>query len=276
VKDSSRGRAANAAALPLLVALLVCGAGPVLADVEIWSRQDEFVRIERQDDANTPGNEHPVQLAPGEIAAVLSLLRVHATEEADPVPVFSSQEVALLGETLSQGLARAEPGEDISFTTIGSHRAGRVVGRRLVNTGRVFYRDGRLNVLFGEVHGEYRKRNLYGQRDQDYRPRRHASRTTPAGAAWRLESAPGVDRPVQAGRERPDWLSIDVGRVLASADAPVQAPHGRAAPEEPVAATEAHPGTVEARLAALKDLYDKGLIPDEIYHSRVEAILDEL
>lgn len=275
MEGTATGRAANCAALSLLFALPLYGASPVLADVEIWSRQDEFVRIERQDDDNAPGNAHPAQLAPGEIAELLGLLRVRATEGAEPVAVFSSQEVAMLGETLSQGLARAEPGEDVSFATIGNHKAGRIVGRRLVNTGRVFYRDDRLNVLFGEVHGEYRKRNLYGQRDQDHRPRRHASRTTPVNAPWRLESAPGVDRHVQAGRERPDWLSIDPRRVLASAAGPAQAPR-KAVPSAPEAAPEVRPSTLEARLVALKDLYDKGLIPEEIYHSRVEAILDEL
>lgn len=255
--------------------MLQCLAGgPVLAAVEIWSRPDEFVRIEPQDDITAPHNEHPAHLAPEQVAAMLAALQVRFSDHYEPVPLFSSRELEVLGAALAEGLAKAGPEQDIRFATIGTHQAGRLLGRRLVNTGRAFYLDGKLNVLFGEVHGEYRKRNLYGRRDQDYRPRRLASRMTAAEPHWRLEPAPGVERSVQDGAERADWLRITPAPFATLPVTAPGAPIHRAAPATAVGAIPAK--SVEERLAELQELHDKGLVPEEIYRARVEAILDEL
>lgn len=257
----------------LLASLSWLAASAAPGAVELWGRQDEFVRIEPQDDPDAPLNEHPVKLPPGRITAMLSALQVRFADQAEPMPLFSRQEVAVLAPALAEGLARAEPRQDVTFATIGSHRINSVVGRLLVNTGRLFYRDGTLNILFGEVHGEFRKRNVYGKRDEDYRPRRHASRTTPAKGGWRLE-AEGVARRREDGRERGDWLLIEVARFSAAADAPAAAAIGDAVSQSRGAATVAQSRTIEERLAELKQLREQELIPEDLYAARVREIID--
>ena len=46
--------------------------------------------------------------------------------------------------------------------------AGKVLKGTRVNTGRVFQADGKLNLILGEVHGQNKKRNVYGQWDEDF------------------------------------------------------------------------------------------------------------
>jgi hypothetical protein len=261
-----------------VVALVVLGAFahlPAQAATEIWSRQGEFVRIERQDDGQAPQNEHPVRLAPAQLAAILAGLQVRHEGEAEPLPIFSSEEVSVLSAAVAEGLARAEPHEDIRFTTVGVHKlgAGGRVARRLLNSGRVFFIDGRLNLLFGEVHGEDRKRNVYGQRDQDLRTRRPASRSSPASVGWRLETMPGVTRRMQGGSERPDWLLISAETVSRAGAA--QSTRHQLAPGKASLETSAGAGTARDRLARLRSLREEELIPDELYKLKVQEILAE-
>lgn len=263
------------AAVLVLAVLGVLAHLPAHADTEIWSRQGEFVRIERQDDSQAPQNEHPVRLAPAQLAAILGGLQVRHENEAEPLPIFSSEEVSVLSAALAEGLARAEPREDLRFTTIGIHKPGASgrVGRRLVNSGRVFYSDGQLNLLFGEVHSEDRKKNVYGQRDQDFRTRRPASRSSAASVGWRLEIMPGVTRRVQGGRERPDWLLISP-ETVAKAGAPQAAARG-SSPDTASPERSTGVGTARERLARLKSLREEELIPDELYQLKVQEILAE-
>lgn len=261
----------------LLLALQWLSAAPARADAEIWSRTDEFVRLEPQDDSGAPPNDHPVQLEARQVGTMLSALQAGFEDEDDPVPVFSREEVAVLGRAIAEGLARAEPGQDVTFSTIGSHKTGHLLGRQMVNTGRVFYRDGKLNVVFGEVHGEYRKKNVYGQRSEDFRPRRAASRTTPPDAEWRLEETAGAERYAAGGQERPDWVLLAPDAAPAMTQAPA-AGKATAAREQPAPAAARRPAqqarSAEERLADLKKLRDDDLIPEEVYGAKVQEILD--
>jgi hypothetical protein len=262
----------------LLLALQWLSVSPARADAEIWSRTDEFVRLEQQDDSGAPPNDHPVQLEAGEVGTMLSALQVGFEDEEDPVLVFSREEVAVLGKAIAEGLARAEPDQDVTFSTIGSHKTGHLLGRQMVNTGRVFYRDGKLNAVFGEVHGEYRKKNVYGQRTEDFRPRRDASRTTPPDAEWRLEETAGAERYAAGGQERPDWLLLAPDAAPSMTEAPV-ASKAAVAREEPAPAATPQPAlpqarSAEERLAELKKLRDEDLIPEEVYGAKVQEILD--
>ena len=261
----------------LLLALQWLSAAPARADAEIWSRTDEFVRLEPQDDPGAPPNDHPVQLEARNVGTMLSALQAGFEDEDDPVPVFSREEVAVLGRAIAEGLARAEPGQDVTFSTIGSHKTGHLLGRQMVNTGRVFYRDGKLNVVFGEVHGEYRKKNVYGQRSEDFRPRRAASRTTPPDVEWRLEETAGAERYAAGGQERPDWVLLAPDAAPAMTQAPA-AGKATAAREQPAPAAARRPAqqarSAEERLADLKKLRDDDLIPEEVYGAKVQEILD--
>jgi hypothetical protein len=259
------------------------------------------------------------------VAAVTSALGALQVRIVDPDSgtesqrsVFTPDELARLTSNLATGLAKAGPRQDVTFSTIDDRAlaAGGLVRKPGVNAGRVFYDDGRLNVIFGELQSSYRKRNVYGQRSEDFTPRRQGSRSETAEHKWTLAAGPGLQ--FHAGNDggiRNDWVVIDtaVARVEAprpgdvptrrpdpapAAAAAVPAPAAAAPVPEaataptpaplsgastaPAAAAESAPrsGTpdadVERRLRQLKDLKDKGLISEEAYRARMQEILSEL
>ena len=126
----------------------------------------------------------------------------------------------------TSGLAKAGPRQDITFSTIGSH--SRVLGSSIkdptVNAGRVFYQGGKLNVIFGELQSNYRKKNVYGQRDQDFTPRRQGTREKASKQKVALTAVPGVALHRQR-RRRNDWLTIDL--AVAGAQAVATSPSSR-------------------------------------------------
>ena len=71
-----------------------------------------------------------------------------------------ASEARVLSKFLAVGLAEAAPDEDVTFAVIGMHRGLGVglFGRDLfaksqkATTGRVFYFNGRLNIIFGVIH----------------------------------------------------------------------------------------------------------------------------
>ena len=114
----------------------------------------------------------------------------------------------------------------MTFSTIGSHprTAGGLVKDPGVNAGRVFYDDGKLNVIFGELQSGYRKRNVYGQRTEDFTPRQQGSRSKAEEHEWVLVARPGVELHSDEGGVRNDWVAID-STVIAAQACQRQAPH---------------------------------------------------
>jgi hypothetical protein len=179
----------------------------------------------------------------------------------------------------------------------------------------MFYQGGKLNVIFGELQSNYRKKNIYGQRDQDFTPRRQGTRDKESEQKLTLTAVPGVA--LEAARN--DWLTIDLavagaqavatsptsttGTVAApqaatrAAEPPPPAPQpapspaaGAAAVAAPAAAATPAPQTapatssaadartadLERRLRALKEMKDKGLISEEAYNQKMKELLSEL
>ena len=140
------------------------------------------MKIEPQDDPAAVPNDHPAQLGVEAIATALGALQVRLVDpdtgtESDR-PVFTPGELANLAPHVASGLARAGPRQDVTFSTIDGRplAPGGLIRKPGVNAGRVFYNDGRLNVIFGELQSDYRKKNVYGQRSEDFTPRRQGSR----------------------------------------------------------------------------------------------------
>jgi hypothetical protein len=268
------------------VLALVCAAGLPAAteaprnNVVVWSEQDQWVRIERQDDAAARPNDHPAALDSAAVANALRALRVRPAESAGGAqlesPAFAHEELAQLAPQIAAGLSRAGPRQDVTFSTIGSHALspGSVMKDPNVNAGRVFYADGKLNVIFGELHANYRKKNVYGQRNQDFEARRQGSRAKAGQQKWALAAGPGVET------VRTDWVTIDPNAVGSASAVPAKpatpAAPARPAAAPPVAAPAAPDQTLERRLQVLKDLRDKGLITEEAYEQKVQELLSEL
>jgi len=284
-RDASACRVAHWSGVLALVAAITCAADAPRDVIVLWSANDQWVKVEPQDDAAAPPNDHPAQLASEAISNALAALRVRIVDEdtASEVQrsVFTAEELRNLAPRIASGLAKAGPAQDVTFSTIGSHprAAGGLVKDPGVNAGRVFYDDGKINVIFGELQSGYRKRSVYGQRTEDFTARQQGSRAQAAEHEWALAARPGVELHSNAGGVRNDWVEID---SAAGAAAVPQAP----AAARPPAATAAGSGEgpaatksgvdLEQRLKTLKELRDKNLISEEAYRAKMQELLSEL
>jgi len=257
-----------------LVAAITCAADAPRDVIVLWSANDQWVKVEPQDDAAAPPNDHPVQLASEAISNALAALRIRIVDEdtaaAAQRSVFTAEELRNLAPRIASGLAKAGPRQDVTFSTIGSHprSAGGLVKDPGVNAGRVFYDDGKINVIFGELQSGYRKRNVYGQRTEDFTPRQEGSRTKAAENEWALAARPGVELHSNAGGVRNDWAEI------APAAAPAPAATATGSGEAPAATKSGV--DLEQRLKTLKELRDKNLISEEAYRAKMQELLSEL
>jgi hypothetical protein len=293
-------------ALLLLWASMLAGCGIAGArdrgpdeSVVVWEDGNEqWVRLEPRDDAGSPANEHPAQVAAAQISGALASLQV--VEDEDPAePVFTAQEMRELGDAIARALAQASPEQDVTFRSRGSVA---LTGKKLksvhYNSGRVFEQEGKLNLILGDVQRRAKTKSVYGKWDQDFSEPRSASRSASASHDWKLVVPAGVEQ--HAGRD--DWLVFDNAQLAAlSAPAPAVAPTAAAAPaapapaptsatapaapapaapavqNAPAAPAAASPeADMERRLRTLKDLHDKGLITEEAYRAKVEEILSVL
>jgi hypothetical protein len=244
--------------------------------VVLWSANDQWVKIAPQDDPEASPNDHPAQLTSEAVSNALAALQVRIVDEDAGTetqrPVFTREELRNLAPRVASGLSKAGPRQDVTFSTIGSHplgSGGGLIKDVGVNAGRVFYESGKLNVIFGELQSNYRKKNLYGQRTEDFTARRQGSRDEPAKQKWSLAPQPGVEFHSIEGGIRNDWVAID-STVAPPAPAVIPA----AAPERPKASKPTP--DMEQRLRTLKELRDKGLISEEAYRAKMQEVLSEL
>ena len=262
-----------------LVAAITCAADAPRDVVVLWSANDQWVKIEPQDDAAASPNDHPAQLASEAVSNALAALRIRIVDEGTAAEtlrsVFTAEELRNLAARIAEGLAKAGPRQDVTFSTIGSHprSGGGLVKDPGVNAGRVFYVDGKINVIFGELQSGYRKRLVYGQRTEDFTPRQEGSRTKAAESDWALAARPGIELHSNAGGVRNDWVEIDTAAVAAGTAAVSQAP---AAATPPAATAAKSSADIEQRLKTLKELRDKNLISEEAYRAKMQQLLSEL
>jgi hypothetical protein len=276
-RAASARRVAQWSGVLALVAALSCAADTPRDVIVLWSANDQWVKVEPQDDAAAPPNDHPAQLASEAISNALAALRVRIVDEDTASEaqrsVFTAEELRNLAPRIASGLAKAGPRQDVTFSTIGSHprAAGGLVKDPGVNAGRVFYDDGRINVIFGELQSGYRKRSIYGQRTEDFTLRQQGSRAQAAEHEWALAARPGVELHSNAGGVRNDWVEIDSASPAAPAVAPAVAPGSGPGP-----AVTKSSADLEHRLKTLKELRDKNLISEEAYRAKMQELLSEL
>jgi hypothetical protein len=287
-RRSSRRQLAIASGALALVAAVSCAADTPRDVIVLWSANDQWVKIEPQDDAAAPPNDHPAQLASDAISKALAALRIRIVDQDTAIEaqrsVFTAEELRNLAPRIASGLAKAGPRQDVTFSTIGSYprAAGGLVKDPGVNAGRVFYDDGKINVIFGELQSGYRKRSVYGQRTEDFTPRQEGSRTKAAEHEWALAGRPGVELHSSAGGVRNDWVEIDGAAVASGTAAVSQAPPAATPPAATAAGSAEGPAAtksgadLEQRLKTLKELRDKNLISEEAYRVKMQELLSEL
>lgn len=270
----------------------------------IWHSRDQSVRIERQDSVKggiVAQNDHPIMLDPGQIRSALASLEVRLTSTDKPVPVFTGPELDILGKQLSEGLAQASTDEDVTFVAVGLRRAlYGVAKQRKVTSGRVFYKEGKLNIIFGSM-----VEDLKENADPRLDIKGPGSRTRPVSHAWILEDEPDMQFYAGGDMIRSDWVVLDLASMAAHealgtkpaktgrivSETPASVPVKESAPQEtgqvqapvyqaPVVTQVPQAGrtskTVEERLLMLNDLKNKKLITEEEYKAKRASILNDL
>jgi hypothetical protein len=254
-----------------VLALLAFSSVSPASDVRyLWQSRDQFVALERLELAAAV-NDHPTEQTLERLSSILSSIVMRGPDGAKPEPVFTQQGVEILAPHLQQALRQASSGEDVTFAVIGLHSAlfGFAKSPK-VTTGRVFYKAGRLNVVFGCAQKDFNERE-----DRRISPFIPGSRQKAAEGEWTLLP--------QTGRNgfslvRKDWVTFSDEWLAPVAPAPVveqKAPPVPAAPVQPVK-TAIDPRKPSERLTILNELKDKGLITEEEYRGKRLEILNGL
>lgn len=239
---------------------------------QLFKSRDQFVRIVKQDSvkgAKLPANGHPVSLDEGQIRMALSSLEFMTPGKESSSPVFEDPELDVLARYLPIALAQAGPEEDVAFAVVGNFKAVYGLAKeQMYTSGRVFYRDGKLNIIFGEIHGKY-----WPNADRRLYPLAPGSRFKSTVHTWALLNQP--DQEFYSGPEgqRTDWVLLD----LASMEARAAMGEKAATPQTPAALP--YYGTqksVEERLQILNDLKNKKMITNEEYEQKRLDILKDL
>ena len=247
----------------------------------IWEHSDQYVMIEKQDSpagVTVPANAHPVNISADRLRSMLESIEVRFPDESKAVQLLNDDELKVLSDNIPAGLASAGPDQDVTFAIVGHYVA--LMGflkERMVTTGRVFCRDGQLNIIFGEVH-----RPVKENEDRRLHPLSPGLRAAATRQEWTLVARPGME---DFTMKRPDWVIFPIaGPVIPVAvPASLQGTGSTGAEKKAVTPAESRekPGmtgkkSVEERLMMLNDLRNKKLITDEEYRAKRLEILNDL
>lgn len=258
---------------------------------KVWDGRDGYVRIETRE-SGAPLNQHPVSIEPASLRELLTRVQLPAAHNE---PVFNVAELDEIVPPLAQALARVLPEQDISIAVSGRFALGGLVPRA-VTTARVFYADGRMNLIFGLVREDWENKFRGTGYLIPFEPGKRASMVTPQ---VKLAAVGG------AVVRRPDWVQLDPAAPppMAAPSAaptpavviPAQPPAPAPAAAVPVAPAASGPASQPAapatpvptdgdalyrqtseRLKALQKLRDSGAITEEEYQQKRREILKGL
>jgi hypothetical protein len=236
----------------------------------IWQTQEGYVAIVPQDAArNVPvvPNNQPVILTEDLLIGLLSSVQVRDTMKDKPTPLFTEGSLQLVAPYLQQALQKAGPREDVTFVVIGLYKAlFGLANKPLATSGRLFYQDGKLNLILGVVKDAGRSR--LDATDRDFRLIAVGSRQDVAQGEWSL--VPSEEQPFELPRR--DWVVLNPKTTFVVKPVPV------ATPTPPPTAQPARKGAdkpLTERLATLNDLKDKGLITEDEYKAKRREIMNE-
>ena len=251
-----------------------------------WGEWDQ-VRLEKH--AGTP-NAQPAQVSTEQVAAALAAIQIQAFRQIRPL--FTEAEVRRFALAISLALAKAGPDQDVVFISTGEHESG-LMSPTLANSGRIFFADGRINVLLGMAHYDF----LVDLRRGSQRPPVFVSGDR--SAATEDVKVIGLTKG-DAKLVRSDWIAITPAKIepkplpkiytFPIAGKPAEAPKiytfplaspapqaaPAAAPSAAPADGEAFYGKQEARLRTLQKMHQQGLINDEELKAKRTAILGDI
>lgn len=228
----------------------------------LWETNDfQYVKVVQRVD-NIAGNQHPNAISPADMRTILNAL--YASERVglkrQQNPLFTIGEQQILSNTLSKALSQAQPNEDVAFVSIGTHPS--LLGKEPKSTsGRMFIEGGKLNIIFGLLHDPYSKRSKETGQEIDRRsnPLLPGSRGKVSNTAERLalDSGQALFIDPATGKERRDWLVIDIPTLLASTQSQASAlANGSLSPEirESIARNSQTVSNLKQDVAELKEI----------------------
>jgi hypothetical protein len=232
---------------------------------ELYRSRDQYVRIIKQDavkGVKVPPNDHPVLLEAEQLRIALGSLEFILPKKDRSSRVFEKPELDLLVRYLSNAMEQAGPDEDVAFAVVGDYLAVYGLAKeQMFTSARMFYREGKLNIIFGDIHGKY-----WPNVDRRIYPLAPGSRSIPLKHEWKLLGYPYQEFYTDPDGQRTDWLVIDLAAMAARA----------AMGEKETATVPPHAKTVEERLAILEDLRKKKMITEDEYLMKRASILNEL
>ena len=226
----------------------------------LWHLRDQYVALEpleRPAGLAAVANEQPVEIPVARLRAAFDSVEARAPDSDRPVHLFGEDELEALSEHIHNGLLAASPGQDVTFAVSGRYPVLMgMLNQLTVTTGRVFCRDGEINIIFGDLL-RYVKEN----EDRRLNPLRPGSRSEAVLPEWSLMIKPGGE---PFALKRQDWIAFPIAPLALSAptaSGKAPAPAGR---------------SIEERLVILNELRDKKLISIEEYRAKRLEILNEL
>jgi len=170
----------------------------------LWQSREQFVALDRQElrhGDTAISNDHPVEIAPERLSAMLASIEIRTEDNNKPEQLINNESLEVLVPQMMQGFRQAAPGEDVTFAIIGLHKAAFGLAKSpKVTTGRAFYKAGKLNIIFGLVRKDVNERV-----DRRLEPFTPGSRYKILEGEWTLVLQPGRDGYSQV---RKDWVTF--------------------------------------------------------------------
>jgi hypothetical protein len=231
------------------------------------------VHLEPQNESQGPvsPSDHPVQLSAAQVEASLADLKVKPKDGDRPIPLIPDDLLPELSVLIAQALGDAALDEDVVFHSF--RKAGPWYGsHRRATTARVFYRDGKLNFIFGDLDDFYSE-----QIDRNLHPLNPGYRGEASELSGHLIDSPQV----AFVNSRRDWIRIDTTSTATAAPAatsPAAESPTTPAPAASASQTSQDPRwtQLEERLLILDGLRRKGLITGEDYETKKQELLEVL
>lgn len=254
---------------------------PTFGETAQWE-EGEYVKLVARDGAAGIVNNHPLKISPQTLAEILSAIKIEPKRTSDDgedetQPLFSKSKVKSLAIELSEAFKQARPNQDIAFQVFDTSSVlGKLLSKPVYTTGRVFWRNKHLQIIFGSIRRGVAKRRLLGQETGYINPPEVGGRNRIVDSDYKPALFLG-SRYAEArnGNVRSSWLIIDPRTVLTQQTNAKQTEkssdtHTPTANEIPLR------DSLERRLKYLKNLRERDLISEQDYRYRVRQIIDEL
>jgi hypothetical protein len=260
----------GASIFTVLLALLTVGCATLSPEEEASFELrdiDRYVRLVTIE-TGAGANDHPHSINAQQLQARLAALTAtgNLIISDDETPLFTDDEVAEIATPIAAALSRARPDQDVIFQSAGARGLFRSYSEPSYTTGRLFVKDGKLNLIVGVAH-----ERPDASVAETLRPKYPVgSRNAARQSGWQLAEEKG-----ERVEGRQDWIALPLGSAPALAT-PVEAIETAPAsePSPPAQTVDERTREFENRLRVLDDLKARQLITDEEYRQRRQAILE--